>query len=90
MAEDKDAMCCSQKSWWRRIFGRSILRVLIGDFFADKNNVASMIALMLVSTLCYLIVFEKQHDYNNSFFNVIFVVVGYYFGSKRAKGEKED
>jgi glucose uptake protein GlcU len=72
-----------QKSWWARTFGRSILRALIGDFFADKNNAASIIAIMLVASLCYLVVWKEKFEYINGLLNIVFVVIGYYFGSKR-------
>jgi len=42
-----------KRSWWRKIFGRSLLKALIGDFFSDKNNAASVIAILLVSPKCF-------------------------------------
>jgi uncharacterized membrane protein len=79
-----------QRSWWRRTFGRSILSALIGHFFADKNNAASIIAIMLVATLCYVVAFREKYEYVNGLLNIVFVVIGYYFGSKREKDESDD
>src|SRR3989442_4683133 len=79
-----------QRSWWKRTFGRSILSALIGHFFADKNNAASVIAIMLVATLCYIVAFREKYDYANGLLNILFVVIGYYFGSKRERDRDED
>jgi glucose uptake protein GlcU len=79
-----------QKSWWSRTFGRSILSVLIGHFFADKNNAASIIAILLVMTLCYVVAFREKYEYVNGMLNIVFVVIGYYFGSKRHPDDKEE
>jgi len=82
----------SQKSWWSRTFGRSILTAPIGHFFADKNNAASVIAIMLVLTLCYVVAIREKYEYANGLLNIVFVVIGYYFGSKREKerGDEDD
>lgn len=80
----------SQKSWWQRAFGRSILRACIGDFFGDKNNAASVIAIMLVFSLCYIVVAQQKYEYTNGLLNIVFVVIGYYFGSKREIGSNDD
>ncbi|MDR2015191.1 MAG: hypothetical protein LBP99_06165 [Azoarcus sp.] len=80
----------SQKSWWSRTFGRSLLRAVIGDFFADKNNAASVIAIMLVATVCYIVAVQQKFEYVNSLLNIVFVVIGYYFGSKREVGNNDD
>ena len=79
-----------QKSWWSRILGRSLLRAVIGDFFADKNNAASVIAIMLVATLCYVVAAQQKYEYANGLLNIVFVVIGYYFGSKRESGSSDD
>lgn len=76
----------SQKSMWARIFGRSLLRAVIGDFFADKNNAASVIAIMLVATLCYVVAIQGKYEFTGGLLNIVFVVIGYYFGSKREAG----
>ena len=80
----------SQKSWWARTFGRSLLRAVIGDFFADKNNAASVIAIMLVATLCYVVAIQGKYDFTNGLLNIVFVVIGYYFGSKRETRLEDD
>jgi uncharacterized membrane protein len=81
----------NQRSWWRQTFGRSILSALIGHFFADKNNAASVIAIMLVATLCYIVAFREKYEYATGLLNiVVFVVIGYYFGSKREKDTGDD
>lgn len=79
-----------QKSWWAQIFGRSLLRAVIGDFFADKNNAASIIAIMLVATLCYIVAIQQKFEFVNGLLNIVFVVIGYYFGSKRELGSSDD
>jgi hypothetical protein len=79
-----------QRSWWRRTFGRSILKALIGDFFADKNNAASVIAILLVLTLCYVVAIREKYEYVNGLLNIVFVVIGYYFGAKREKGADDE
>jgi hypothetical protein len=79
-----------QRSWWSRIFGRSLLSALIGHFFGDKNNAAAIIAITLVITLCYIVAIREKYEYANGLLNIVFVVIGYYFGSKREKETDED
>ncbi len=79
-----------QRSWWKKIFGRSLLRAAIGDFFSDKNNAASVIAILLVATLCYVVAFRERYELANGLLNIVFVVIGYYFGSKREKDKSDD
>jgi glucose uptake protein GlcU len=64
--------------------------MLIGHFFADKNNAASIIAILLVMTLCYVVAFREKYEYVNGLLNIVFVVIGYYFGSKRHPDGKEE
>ena len=81
----------AQRSWWSRIVGRSILSLLVGKgFFADKNNAASIIAIVLVGTLCFVVAFRQRYEYVNGLLNIVFVVIGYYFGSKREKAQDDD
>ncbi len=83
----------SQRSWWSRLVGgRSIVNLLLGDFMADKNNAASIIAILLVLTLCYVVAIREKYEYANGLLNIVFVVIGYYFGSKRQKdqGDEDD
>lgn len=77
-------------SWWRRIFGRSVMGMLFGNFFEKKSNAASIVAIMLVATICYSIVVKDKFEYMNLLFNLVFVVVGYYFGVKQESVEKEE
>ena len=44
---------------------------------------ASVIAIMLVFSLCYIVVKEQKYEYVDGLLNIVFVVIGYYFGSKR-------
>ncbi len=55
-----------------------------------KNNAASIIAIILVATLCYVVAFREKYEYANGLLNIVFVVIGYYFGSKREKGSDQD
>ncbi len=79
-----------QKSWYARILGRSFISIVFGNFFESRNNAAALIGLLLVLTLCYVIVFEKKHEYITPLLNIVFVVIGYYFGSKRSGSKDED
>ena len=80
----------SEKSWYARIFGRSLLSILFGKFLESKNASASVIAFLLVATLCYVIVFKEKYEYMNGVLNVVFVVIGYYFGAKQEVLKDED
>jgi len=80
-----------QRSCWQKAFGnRSILSLLVGHFFADKNNAASVIAILLVVALCYIVVFKEKYEYATGLLNIVFVVIGYYFGSKRAMEDEDE
>ena len=80
----------TEKSWWARTFGRSVISMLVGNFFEKKSNAASIIAIILVLSICYVIVVKEKFEYINFLLNVIFVVIGYYFGSKQENVEKDD
>ena len=80
----------SEKSWWGRIFGRSIMSMLFGTFFEKKANAASIVAIILVLTICYVIAVKEKFEYTSFLLNIIFVVIGYYFGAKQEGVEKED
>ena len=73
----------SEKSWWARTFGRSIMSMLLGTFFEKKSNAASIIAILLVLTICYAIVVAEKYEYMSFLLNIVFVVIGYYFGAKQ-------
>lgn len=79
------------KSWWSRTFGRSVLEMLIGvKFFEKKSNAASLIAIFLVLAICYVIVVKEKYEYMSILLNIVFVVIGYYFGSKQAPISNSD
>ncbi len=89
----------NQKSWYARTFGRSIFSMLFGKFFEVKNNSAGIIAISLVLTLCFVVIYvvvnnvEKIQSLDqllDGILNIIFVVVGYYFGSKQKPVTPED
>jgi len=88
-------MTQSTKSWWARTFGRSIFSMVFGKFFETKNNAAGIIAVSLVLTLCYIVISKislitDMDKITDGVLNVIFVVVGYYFGAKQQPVDKED
>lgn len=70
-------------SWWQRTFGDSLLKAVTGNFFTDRNNAASLIALMLVYSICTIVVRDQKYEYVDGLLNIVFVVIGYYFGAKR-------
>lgn len=80
----------SEKSWWARTFGRSILSMFVGNFFEKKANAGSIIALILVLSICYVIVVKEKFEYINFLLNIIFVVIGYYFGAKQETIDRTD
>lgn len=84
----------TQKSWYARILGRSFISVIFGNFFEKKNNSAGIISILLVGTLCYLVVANMNKISNfdpivDGVLNVIFVVIGYYFGTKQGDVSNE-
>ena len=88
-------MADQKKSWYARTIGRSLLSILFGNFFEKKNNPAGIIAILLVSTLCYVVIHNllKGSEIKTELeiiSNVIFVIIGYYFGAKQGVTSKED
>lgn len=79
-----------QKSWWGRIFDRSIMSLLFGTFFERKANAASVVAIILVLSICYVIVVKEKFEYMNFLLNIVFVVIGYYFGAKQEPVDRRD
>ncbi|MEW8318145.1 MAG: hypothetical protein AB2660_02635 [Candidatus Thiodiazotropha sp.] len=80
----------SQKSWFARTFGRSVFSMVFGKFFEVKNNSAGVIAVTLVLTLCFIAIYVVTNNVDkinsldqllDGILNIIFVVVGYYFGA---------
>ncbi|MGD0956289.1 MAG: hypothetical protein ABR953_05600 [Candidatus Acidiferrales bacterium] len=55
-----------------------------------QNNAASIIAILLTLTLCYVVAVREKYEYANGLLNIVFVVIGYYFGSKRQKESSDD
>ena len=49
-----------------------------------------VIAILLVATLCYVVGIREKYEFANGLLNIVFVVIGYYFGSKREKANEED
>jgi C4-dicarboxylate transporter len=80
----------TEKSWWARTFGRSVISILVGNFFEKKNNASSIIAIILVFSVCYLIVVKEKFEFINFLLNIIFVVIGYYFGAKQESTQSDD
>lgn len=77
------------KSWYAKIIGRSFFSVIFGTFFENKNNAAAIIGVVLVLTLCYVVVFKEKYEYMSAVLNVVFVVIGYYFGAKQGAPSQE-
>lgn len=77
------ATSTSEKSWWARTFGRSVISMLVGTFFEKKTNAASIIAIILMLSICYVIVVKEKFEYMSFLLNIVFVVIGYYFGAKQ-------
>jgi len=67
------------------VFGRSIYGLVFGKNLADRNVAATIIGVMLVATLCYLAAFKQRYELLPPLSNIVFVVVGFYFGSRREK-----
>jgi len=80
----------AEKSWWARTFGRSVISIFVGNFFEKKNNAASIIAIILVLSICFVIVVREKFEYINFLFNIVFVVIGYYFGAKQESTQSDD
>jgi len=78
------------QSCWMRVFGRSVISLIFGNFFEKKTNAASIIAIALVGTICFVIVFKEKYEYMSQLMNIIFVVIGYYFGSKQENVENDE
>ena len=73
--------------------------MIFGKFFEVKNNAAGIIATVLVLTLCFVAIYvvignvekiESLDQVLNGIMNIIFVVVGYYFGTTQKNISKGD
>jgi len=81
---------CKNASIYNKVLGRSLLSIFFGTFFENKNNAAAIIGIILVLSLCYVVVFRERYEYVNGILNIVFVVIGYYFGAKQGpKGDEE-
>jgi len=66
----------SEKSWWGRTFGRSVLEMIVGiKFFEKKSNAASLIAILLVASICYVIVAKEKYEYMSFLLNIILLLL---------------
>ena len=74
---------CKNVSVYNRLLGRSLFSVVFGTFFENKNNAAAIIGIVLVLSLCYVVTFREKYEYVNGILNIVFVVIGYYFGAKQ-------
>jgi hypothetical protein len=62
---------------------------LFGENLGDRNVAATIIGVMLAATLCWLAIRGKD-DLAAPLTNLVFAVVGFYFGSKREKPHDDD
>ena len=87
---ENDNKSQNKKSLYARALGkRSLFSVVFGKFFETKNNTAGIIAAALVLTLCFVVISKVDlitslYKILEGVLNIIFVVVGYYFGTKQA------
>jgi hypothetical protein len=79
----------SLQSCYNRLIGRSLVSIIFGTFFENKNNTAAIIGIVLVFTLCYVVVFREEYEYMSAVLNVVFVIIGYYFGAKQGPVGKD-
>ncbi len=80
-----------KKSYYYRILGnRSFIRIIFGTFFENKNNTASVLAIILVVALCWVIITKEKYEFLTPLLNIVFVIIGYYFGAKQSMVEKEN
>lgn len=78
------------QSLFSRLLGRSIMSAIFGKFFENKNNTASLLAIILVITLCWVIITKEKYDFLNGILNIVFVIIGYYFGAKQSAVLEEE
>ncbi len=79
----------NSNSWFQKVLGRSVISILFGNFFQNKNNAAGLVAVILVGSFCYIAIYllhkegSLKSEFINGILNIIFVVIGYYFGAKK-------
>jgi hypothetical protein len=78
------------QSWFSKLFGRSFMSMIFGRFFENKNNTASLLAIILVITLCWVVITKEKYDFLNGILNIVFVIIGYYFGAKQSAVSEEE
>ena len=66
------------------------MKAIVGIFFEKKRNTPSILAILLVGTICYVVVAKEKYDFLTPLMNIIFVVVGLYFGPKPCADNEED
>jgi len=59
-------------------------------YFAGRGIVETVIALSLVGTLCYLLIFKEKDGLLGSFMNILFVVIAFYFRNDRNRPNGQD
>lgn len=64
--------------------------MLLGTFLEKKQNAASIIAIMLVFTVCYVVIVDGKFEYMSFLLNLVFGVIGYYLGAKQGEVKKDD
>lgn len=89
MAAEPDKVDKSPSVWLAIAQNRSLLGLIVGQFFTNKNNTAALIAIALVATLCWL-AFAGNEAIVPILSNIIFVVIGYYFGTKSTEDSDRD
>lgn len=89
MTSEPDKVDKQPSAWYVFFQNRSILGLIVGQFFTNKNNTAALIAIALVATLCWL-AFNGNEDIVPVLSNIIFVIIGYYFGAKSKVDTDQD
>lgn len=82
-----------QPSWWRRAFGRSVIKAIFGTDIdlSNRQTAATILAILIVGTLCWLAINapETRGDILKTLTGVIFVIIGFYFGKSHG-GDDDD
>jgi hypothetical protein len=83
------------KGLYDKLFSKSLFFMIFGNFFIKKNNSAGLLAIILVGTICYVIVYKlcytKEIEKEIGILsNIVFVVIGYYFGAPKGTIKSED
>jgi hypothetical protein len=54
-----------------------------------KRNTASILAIMLVGTICWVVVSKDKYEFLSPLVHIVFDVVGFYFDSKPGTGDDD-